>query len=306
MMKLFLRIPILGVSATFFLGMCTSTIAQNAPTKASLVVAFPKTYNRVETTKLYGGYLEFLSSCAKIDLVNLRGESIVKRYDALDLLSEKELIDQFQTGKLQLAMLTTGMVPVAVEAKVASPFAVRGTFSTGKIASYRLSLIARLDSNYKKPQDLHGKKIAHSTVGSNSGNLAPRAYFPSLGLTPDKDYTVVYSQGHERSIIGVMHGFYDAAAVASDQFERMSMKGEIRQSSFRTLWESESFPVESMMLGKQVSTDLAEKIRSCSYQYKFPADVVKLLQGSDRFLPVNYEKDYAAVRFVSSQTLAKK
>jgi hypothetical protein len=28
------------------------------------------------------------------------------------------------------------------------------------------------------------QKIAHSTPGSNSGNLAPRAFFPTLGLNP--------------------------------------------------------------------------------------------------------------------------
>lgn len=74
------------------------------------------------------------------------------------------------------------------------------------------------DSPYQKPQDLVGKKIAHTTPTSNSGNLAPRALFPALGLTPDKDYEVVFSNGHERSVTGVMHGFYPAAAVASDLY----------------------------------------------------------------------------------------
>ena len=37
----------------------------------------------------------------------------------------------------------------------------------------------------------------------------------ALGLIPDQNYEVVFSKGHERSVVGVMHGFYDGAAVAS-------------------------------------------------------------------------------------------
>ena len=38
--------------------------------------------------------------------------------------------------------------------------------------------------------DLKGKRIAHTSPSSNSGNLAPRALFPKIGLTPDTDYKV--------------------------------------------------------------------------------------------------------------------
>jgi phosphonate transport system substrate-binding protein len=279
--------------------------AQTAPIKSELVIAFPKTYNRMETTKLYGPYMEHLATCAKVDLVNLRGESVIKRPDTLDLLSERELLDHLQAGKLNIAQLTTGLVPVAVDSNAATPFATRGNANSGKIASYQLKLISRIDSGFIKPTDLAGKRIAHTTPGSNSGNLAPRAYFPKLGLQADKNYTVIYSQGHERSVMGVLHGFYDGAAVASDQFLRMVTKGEIRASTFRTIWESEPFPVEAFMMSKQTSTDIAARVRKCTYDYRFHKEAIKLLDGSDRLLPISYEKDYAAVRYVLEQISPK-
>jgi phosphonate transport system substrate-binding protein len=279
--------------------------AQTTSSKPELVIAFPKTYNRMETTKLYGPYMEHLAICAKVDLVNLRGESVIKRPDTLDLLSERELLDHLQAGKLNIAQLTTGLVPIAVEANVAIPFAIRGNASTGKIASYQLKLISRVDSGFIKPTDLTGKRIAHTTPGSNSGNLAPRAYFPKLGLQADKNYTVVYSQGHERSVMGVLHGFYDGAAVASDQFQRLVTKGEIRASTFRTIWESDPFPVEAFMMSKQTGNDIATRVRKCTYDYRFHKEAIKLLDGSDRLLPISYEKDYAAVRYVLAQVNPK-
>lgn len=276
--------------------------AQSNVPKPSIVIAFAKSYNHIETAKLYGGYLEHLSGCAQIDLVNLRGQNVLKRYDLLDLMSDTELLESFKADQLHMAMINTGAVVTAEDTKVASAIATLGKASTGKLATYNVRLITRIDSGLMKPTDLVGKKIAHTTPTSNSGNLAPRAYFPELGLQPDINYTVVYSQGHERSISGVLHGFYDAAAVASDQFQRMVAKGEIRESSFRVLWQSEFFPPAALVLNQRIPAAIQERVRSCTYRYKFPTSIVKLFEGNDRFLPINYEKDYAPVRYVLSRS----
>ena len=216
--------------------------ASPAPNFASsprekLVVAMPKTYARAETMLLWGDYFNHLARCGNLDLQNQHGESL-ERSSNIDLLGEKELIDGIASGKVQLAQVNPGLVPQLVAAGQPTPFGVPGNKATGKRNSYHLILITRVDSPYKEPKDLIGKKIAHSTPTSNSGNLAPRALFPAIGLVPDKNYEVVFSNGHERSVTGVMHGFYPAAAVASDLYQRMVLKGDVKGSSIRTLWES--------------------------------------------------------------------
>lgn len=266
--------------------------------RATLAVAFPKTYNRLETMRLYGHYLQTLAQCAKVDLVNVRGEPIADRFDAVDILPESELLQHMKAGKLQLAQFTTGLVPVAADTADGEPFAVRGHSATGKYDVYELHLIVRADSSFRKPLDLASSKIAHSTEKSNSGNLAPRAYFPTIGLVPDKNYQVMYSGGHERSIMGTQYGFWKAAAVASDQFERMVKKGEIKSADFRVLWKSEPFPVESWVLSKRIAPELRERVRNCTYSFRFPAEASRLLDGADRFVPIDPDKAYASVRFV--------
>ena len=101
---------------------------------------------------------------------------------------------------------------------------------------------------YKQPKDLVDGKIARTTPTSNSGNLALQALqalIPAIGLVPDQNCEVVFSKSHERSVTGVMHGFYPAAAVASDLYQRMVVKGEVKGSSIRTLWESPPFMTET-------------------------------------------------------------
>lgn len=288
------------LALAFTLGAAPGVQAQSAKAapRPTLSVAFPKTYNRMETQRLYGGYLDHLAACARVDLVNTRGESMAGRVDALDVLPEAELLQLMKAGKLQLAQFTTGLVPVAQDTADGEPFAVRGHAATGKYDVYELHLIVRADSPYRKPRDLLKKKVAHSTPKSNSGNLAPRALFPGLGLVPDHHYEVVYSGGHERSIVGTLHGFWQAAAIASDQFDRMAKKGEIKAADFRTLWKSEPYPVESWVLHRGVAPDLRERVRHCTTSFKFGAEASRLLEGADRFIAIDPDKAYAGVRFI--------
>ena len=281
-----------------------SPYAQTVAVKPTLSIAFPKAVDRVETAKLYGRYLVHIGDCAKVNLVNQRGEAVDSYFNGLDLMGEEEMLGGLKNRKLDIAQLSSGIVPVAVEGSEVVPFAIRGNSRTRQIGAYKLHLIVRADSPYRKPADLKGRKIAHTTPGSNSGNLAPRAYFPKIGLTPEKDYEVVYSKGHERSIAGVKNGFWEAGAVASDQFDRMVAKSEIRASAFRVLWESAPFPASAFVFGAQVPKAVQERVSKCSYQYRFPAETQRLLDGSDTFLPVDYEKHYAPVKFVLHATAA--
>lgn len=281
--------------------------AANAGTsRYPLVLAMPKTYGKTETMGIWGGYFSHLSQCANVSLRNQIGESLDTSTN-VDTLAEKDLIEAVKSGKAQLAQVNPGLVPQIVAAGQPAPFAVPGDKASNKPNSYRLILVARTDSPYRKASDLAGKKIAHTTPTSNSGNLAPRALFPALGLVPEKNYEVVFSGGHERSVMGVMHGFYDGAAVASDLFQRMVVKGDVRMSSVRVVWESPPFMTESWIMTKDVPADVQSRVRSCTFSYQFSPNLKKLLPGNDVFLPVKYERDFATVLEVynKSQAAAK-
>ena len=269
--------------------------------REKLVVGMPKTYDKSETMLVWGDYFNHLARCGNIDLQNQQGESL-ERSTNVDTLGEKELIGDIIAGKVQLAQVNPGLVPQLVTAGQPAPFGVPGNKASGARNSYKLILITRVDSPYKQPKDLVGAKIAHTTPTSNSGNLAPRALFPAIGLVPEQNYEVVFSKGHERSVTGVMHGFYPAAAVASDLYQRMVVKGEVKGSSIRTLWESPPFMTETWTLGKDVSPDLQARVKKCSYAYNFSPKLRQLLPGNDTFLPVNFERDFATVMEVYNKT----
>lgn len=272
----------------------TSSAKPKSGPREKLVVAMPRTYAKTETMSLWGDYFSHLSRCANVDLQNAAGESLSSSFN-VDVMSEKDLIEAVKSGKAQLAQVNPGLVAQLVSSGHPGPFAVPGNKATGVKNSYKLILITRVDSGLKKPTDLVGKKIAHTTPTSNSGNLAPRALFPAIGLTPDKDYEVTFSNGHERSVMGVLNGFWPAAAVASDLYQRMIVKSEIRDSAFLTLWESPPFMTESWIMGKELNPEVQSRVRKCSMSYSFSPNLRKLLPNNDTLLPVNFDRDFSTV-----------
>jgi len=133
--------------------------------------------------------------------------------------------------------------------------------------------------------DLKGKKVAHTSPSSTSGNSAPRALFPGMGVTPEKDYQVLYSGKHDQSIMGVLSGDYDAAPVASDIFHQMAKRGVIKEDDFRIVFTSAKFPVNSLAYAHDLEPGLRDKVVKCVYDYKFDSELSKGMEGATHFTP---------------------
>lgn len=255
-----------------------------------LVLGFTAVGDAQAVRRNYTPLVEHLVTCLKRE---------VREVQIFPPTSEGAVLEAMRTGQVHIGQFATGGAMFAVNFAGGVPFAARGVAAQGKRNSYSLMLIVRADSAYRKPSDLIGKKIAHTSRSSNSGNLAPRALFPDLGLTPEKDYTVEYSGKHENSVQGVALGLYEGAAIASDVLEQMVVRGEVKRNQFRVLYESEPFPTDSFARRHDLSPKLALEIDKCFMAFRFPESMSRALDGTDRFFPVTYDQDWRVVRLIA-------
>ncbi len=93
-------------------------------------------------------------------------------------------VEAMRSGRLHIAGFSTGPTPFAVNLAGAVPFALMGS-DDGQFG-YTLQLFTHADSDIESLEDLKGKRVAHTSPTSNSGNLAPRALLPELGITPER------------------------------------------------------------------------------------------------------------------------
>jgi phosphonate transport system substrate-binding protein len=209
-------------------------------------------------------------------------------------------IEAMRSGRLHFAGFSTGPTGFAVNLAGAVPFAAKGT--ADNVRGYNLLAIVKASSPFQTLADLKGKKVAHTSPSSNSGNLAPLVLFPAQGLKPNDDYKPLMSGGHDKSVLGVNSGDYDMAAVAGDVFERMGVRGTIKPTEFRVIYKSPLFPTSSFAHAHDLKPELAAKLKECFFSFRFPPEMQKEFNGDDRFFPITYKKDWAVVRDVAEKS----
>jgi phosphonate transport system substrate-binding protein len=255
---------------------------------SALIFAYSPTENPAVYQHVYGPLMDHLGKCTG------------KRMVYFPVQSNTAQVEAFRAGRLHIALLATGAVGFAVNLAGAVPFVVVG--SERGPAGYQLYAIVKSDSSYKTLSDLKGRKVAHVSPSSNSGNLAPRVMFPENGLKPDEDYKPLMSGGHDKSIIGVSLGDYDMAPVASDIFDRMTARGQVKTEQFRILWKSDVFPTSSYSMAHDLKPELQTKIKACFLNFAFTEEIKKEYQGEDRFLPMTYKDTWRPIREVAEKS----
>lgn len=228
-------------------------------------------------------------------LENVTGRDV--RFFAVQ--SNSAQVEAMRSGRLHVAGFSTGPTPFAVNLAGAVPFALMGS-DAGQFG-YKLQVYTQKDSDIKTMPDLKGKRVAHTSQTSNSGNQAPRALFPELGVVPGEDYEVTYSGSHDQSMLGVVAGDYDAAPVASEVVERMAARGLYDEDDVRIVWESKSFPTTSYNYAHNLNPELVEKIKEAFYTFKFEGtELGKEFEGVDTFIPINYKDNWDVIRKIQS------
>ncbi len=247
-------------------------------------------YTPVEDPAVYENvFVEFM------DYLSKKTGKKVKWYGADSYAAQ---VEAMRSGRLHVAGISTGPTVFGVNLAGYVPVAIMGK-KDGRFG-YKLQLITHKSTDIKKVSDLKGRKVAHVTPSSNSGNQAPRALFKSMGVVPDKDYKVTYSGKHDNSIMGVANKDYEAAPVASSVLDRMHDKGIVNKKDLRVIWESKNFPTTSYGYAHNLAPDLQVKIKDAFLSFDWTGTALKKEFGkkSDRFIPITYKGHWIDIRTI--------
>ncbi len=208
-------------------------------------------------------------------------------------------VEAMRSGRLHASGFAAGATVYGVNLAGFHPAAMMG-LKDGGFRGYKLWLITHQDSDIKTVQDLKGRKVAHVTPSSNSGNQAPRALFQSMGVVPDVDYKVIYSGKHDNSIMGVVNRDYDAAPVASTVMQRMMERGMFDKSEVRIIWESDKFPGTAYGHAYSLAPKLQKLVSKAflTFDWKGTGLGKEFGKRADTFIPVDYEKDWNVIRTI--------
>lgn len=206
-------------------------------------------------------------------------------------------IEALRNGHVDVALLGPFSYVLATTQAPVEAFAVTVIAKTMR-PSYKAIIIARKDSPLTDLASIKGHTFAFVDPGSTSGYMVPAAAFKKAGMTPEKDFKqVMYSGGHDATIVAVGEGKVEAGAVADRIYERGCAKGLADCSKLKTIWESPDIWNDPVLYRKNMPEDLKKKIRDAFYSIKnLPFGEMGTVA---RFDPIT-DKDYDALREIAT------
>jgi phosphonate transport system substrate-binding protein len=207
-------------------------------------------------------------------------------------------LEAMRAGRLHIAGFNTGSTPVAVNCAGFVPFAMMAA-EDGSYG-YEMEIITFPASGIETPADLRGRQLAFTSPTSNSGFKAPSTLLENeFGLRADQDYRTAYSGSHDNSILGVVNGDYDAAAIANEVLRRMEGRGVVRADQYRSVYTSLTFPTTAYGIAHNLHPDLAAQIREAFFSFDWENSALQQEfadAGMASFIPINYREHWRVIR----------
>jgi phosphonate transport system substrate-binding protein len=205
-------------------------------------------------------------------------------------------IEALRNGHIDVALLGPFSYVLATTQAPVEAFAVTVIAKTMQ-PSYRAIIITGKDSPINSLQDIKGHTFAFVDPGSTSGYMVPAAAFINAGITPEKEFKqVMYSGGHDATIVAVGQGKVDAGAVADRIYERGCAKGLADCSKLKVAWQSDPIWNDPVLYRKNLPEELKKKIRDAFYSVKnLPFGEMGTVA---RFDPIT-DKDYDSIRNIA-------
>jgi phosphonate transport system substrate-binding protein len=140
----------------------------------------------------------------------------------------------------------------------------------GAIGYYSVMFV-RADSEFRSLEDLVGRTFAWADPNSASGYLFPLVSLRAQGIDPETYFrSVVFSGGHEQSIIGVLDGAYDAAVTWTNDvvqhtrggLHMMLERGILEADDIRIVWTSDLIPNPVIAVRSELPQRMKDELRA--------------------------------------------
>lgn len=242
------------VAATVALGLATSSMLAQEKWPEKLVFGVIPVAGSSSMKENFGPITNYLSKALGINIeMKLAGD-----YTGI--------ITGMQHNHIDFAYLGPKSYVEAAKRANAEALVVEVDGESG-LPGYRGTIITKKGSNLKSLEDIKGKTWAFTSSQSTSGTLVPTVMFSKAGIEPQKYFKkVIYSGGHEASILSVKAGKIDAASTNNLDFNR-GLGKHWNADEFNVIWTSDLIPGAPIAARKDLPTSLKMAIKGALLSY---------------------------------------
>lgn len=170
------------------------------------------------------------------------------------------VISAMQHNHVQIAYFGPKSYVEAARRAKAEAVTVEVGAETG-LPGYYGMILTKKGSGLKSLEDIKGKKWAFTSSHSTSGTLVPTVMFSKKGINPQKYFSkVIYSGGHEASILSVKAGKVDASSTNNLDYNR-GLGRNWSADDFNIIWKSDIIPGSPMTVRSDLPTSFKMAVK---------------------------------------------
>lgn len=244
---------VVGGAALLF---ATAAFAQECKNPDQLVLSIIPTEETTQEVNLYAPVLEALKA------------NTGKRIEFFMPTSYASVVEAMMNGWVNVGMLGPSSYMLAHDRDPKIEVFATYTKKKGHLQEegpgFKSVLISRKDSEFSNIESLRGKIVGLVEPASTSGDLLPRVVFGKEIDSKLEDYfsKVVYTGGHDLSVLAVKEGRVDAAFVATHRFDNVVDRGLATVEEFNVLWESPVVPQDPFVYRMDLCQDIRDAIKT--------------------------------------------
>ncbi|HWR40676.1 MAG TPA: phosphonate ABC transporter substrate-binding protein [Patescibacteria group bacterium] len=218
---------------------------QTSPAPKTFRLGIIPSENAQETLKQFAPLISYLEESMKVK---------IEPYVASDY---NAVVEAMRTNHIDAAMFGPFSYVMASERAGAKVCVVR--VGENGSPTYNSYIITHKDTGIQSLSDLKGRTFAFTDPASTSGYLIPAKVLLDNGLS-NKDFaTVLYSNGHDASILAVKNKKVEAAAVDEMSYGRAIAKGIITKDEVIIVHTCPPIPQSPFAVAKDIDPALKDK-----------------------------------------------
>lgn len=221
-----------------------------------------------------------------------------KKVETSTFTNLKDELPRITAGTADIVIVRGAETPYMVNTFGFIPFAVARD-DRGPIG-HRMDIVVNAKSPIKAISEIRGHPLLCSLPLSIVGCRAAVAYLHEKeNMNPDGDFQVVYSGSMKQSCVDIDSGKREIAALSNDKLHTLCENGTISPSHYRVLYESEVMPRFTIGYFYNLSPVVAQQVKAATLAFvgsPTDADINPPVDGSVRFVPINYAKDFVTLR----------
>lgn len=170
-------------------------------------------------------------------------------------------------------------------------------------ATYQSLIIARAGTSAQAFEELRGKRFAFTDPLSTTGRLYPVSLLKKLGTTPEAFFHAnIYTYSHDNSILAVLDGVVDGAAVDSLIYENWTVGHADDAKRLQIVSASPVYGSPPFVLSPEVEPKVADALRSALLNMDQDEEGQRILAslGVERLIEP-LDSDYDAVRELAKE-----